>query len=67
MFLTTGLTNARTEGTDRLIKQVKRAACGFTNRDNYRRRVRLRCTRQNTPIVSENSDGARLRSKSPIS
>ena len=45
-FLTTGLTNGRTEGTNRLIKQVKRAACGFRNRDNYRRRVRLHCTRQ---------------------
>ena len=41
VFLTTGLTNARTEGTNRLIKQVKRAACGFRNRENYRRRVRL--------------------------
>jgi hypothetical protein len=46
VFLTTGLTNARTEGTNRLIKQVKRSACGFRNRDNYRRRVRLHCTRQ---------------------
>ena len=46
VFLTTGLTNARTEGTNRLIKQVKRAARGFRNRDNYRRRVRLHCTRQ---------------------
>ena len=46
VFLTTGLTNARTEGTNRLIKQVKRAACGFRNRENYRRRVRLHCTRQ---------------------
>ncbi|MHA6792285.1 transposase [Pseudonocardia bannensis] len=46
MFLTTGLTNARTEGTNRLIKQVKRAACGFRNRDNYRRRVRSHCTRR---------------------
>jgi len=46
VFLTTGFTNARTEGTNRLIKQVKRAACGFRNRDNYRRRVRLHCTRQ---------------------
>jgi hypothetical protein len=34
VFLTTGLTNARTEGTNRLIKQVKRAACGFRNREN---------------------------------
>jgi transposase len=46
VFLTTGLTNARTEGTNRLIKQVKRAACGFRNRHNYRRRVRLHCTRR---------------------
>jgi transposase len=45
VFLQTGLTNARTEGTNRLIKQVKRTACGFRNRDNYRRRVRLHCTR----------------------
>jgi transposase len=46
VFLTTGLTNAKTEGTNRLIKQVKRAACGFRNRENYRRRVRLHCTRR---------------------
>jgi transposase len=46
VFLATGLTNARTEGTNRLIKQVKRAACGFRNRENYRRRVRLHCTRR---------------------
>lgn len=46
VFLTTGLTNARTEGTNRLIKQVKRAACGFRSRENYRRRVRLHCTRR---------------------
>jgi transposase len=46
VFLATGLTNARTEGTNRLIKQVKRAACGFRNRDNYRPRVRLHCTRR---------------------
>src|SRR3954454_21557736 len=46
VFLTTGLTNAPTAGTNRLIKQVKRAACGFRNRENYRRRVRLHCTRQ---------------------
>src|SRR5690348_6092271 len=46
VFLQTGLTNARTEGTNRLIKQVKRTACGFRNRTNYRRRVRLHCTRR---------------------
>jgi transposase len=55
VFLTTGLTNARTEGTNRLIKQVKRAACGFRNRDNYRRRVRLHCTRHNRRLSARNS------------
>jgi transposase len=46
VFLSTGLTNARTEGTNRLIKQEKRAARGFRNRENYRHRVRLHCTRR---------------------
>ena len=45
VFLATGITNARTEGTNRLVKQVKRAACGFRNRRNYRTRGRLLCTR----------------------
>jgi transposase len=54
VFLLTGLTNARTEGTNRLIKQVKRAACGFRNRDNYRRRVRLHCTRQTRRLSARN-------------
>jgi transposase len=49
VFLETQLTNARTEGTNRLVKQVKRAACGFRNRDNYRHRVRLHCTRSTRP------------------
>jgi prepilin-type N-terminal cleavage/methylation domain-containing protein len=46
VFLATGITNARTEGANRLIKQVKRADSGFRNRENYRRRVRLHCTRR---------------------
>jgi transposase len=54
VFLTTGLTNARTEGINRLIKQVKRAACGFRNRDNYRRRVRLHCTRRTRRLSARN-------------
>ena len=45
-FLQTGLTNARTEGTNRLVKQVLRGACGFRNKDHYRMRVRLHCARQ---------------------
>ena len=54
VFLTTNLSNARTEGTNKLIKQVKRAACGFRNRDNYRRRVRLHCTRQTRRLSARN-------------
>lgn len=54
VFLQTGLTNARTEGTNRLIKQVKRAACGFRSRANYRRRVRLHCTRRSRRAPARN-------------
>jgi hypothetical protein len=54
VFLPTGLTNAATEGTNRLIKQVKRAACGFRNRENYRRRVRLHCTRRTRRLSARN-------------
>ena len=54
MFLTIGLTNARTEGPNRLIKQVKCAACGFRNGDNYRRRVRLYCTRRIRRLSARN-------------
>lgn len=44
-FLATGITNARTEGINRLIKQVKRSACGFRNPANGHRRIRFHCTR----------------------
>ncbi|MGC5249674.1 ISL3 family transposase, partial [Gordonia sp. DT219] len=44
-FLRTGITNARTEGYNRLVKQVKRVACGFRNTENSRRRIRFHCTR----------------------
>jgi transposase len=54
VFLQTGLTNARTEGTNRLIKHVKRTACGFRNRANYRRRVRLHCTRRSRRMPARN-------------
>jgi len=54
VFLQTGLTNARTEGTNRLIKHVKRAACGFRSRANYRRRVRLHCTRRSRRMPARN-------------
>lgn len=44
-LLHTGLTNARTGGYNRLVKQVKRAACGFRNTENSRRRIRFHRTR----------------------
>ena len=40
-FLMTKITNARTEGGNRMIKQIKRVACGFGNQANYERRILL--------------------------
>ena len=40
-FLHTRITNARTEGYNRLIKQVKRTGCGYRNQANYERRIML--------------------------
>jgi transposase len=34
-FLELGVTNAATEGHNRVIKQIKRVGCGFRNQDNY--------------------------------
>lgn len=45
-FLTTGITNAGTEGTNHLSKDAVRVAFGFRNLDNQRRRVRSACTRR---------------------
>lgn len=45
-FIATGITNARTEGYNRLVKQVKRGACGFRNPANSARRIRFHCTRK---------------------
>jgi transposase len=45
-FVQTGITNARTEGYNRLVKQVKRSGCGFRNRENSARRIRFHCTRK---------------------
>jgi len=49
--LQTGLTNARTEGYNRIIKHVGRIAFGFRNPDNQRRRVRWACTRQSRRVT----------------
>ncbi|MFD1547771.1 transposase [Nonomuraea guangzhouensis] len=46
-FITTGVTNARTEGTNRLIKDAAHVAFGFRHLTNQRRHVRLACTHQN--------------------
>ena len=37
--LTEQLTNARTEGFNRIIKQTKRVGCGYRNLGNYQRRI----------------------------
>ena len=37
--LTLEVTNARTEGFNRIIKNTKRVACGFRNLENYQRRI----------------------------
>jgi transposase len=44
-FIDTGITNARTESTNRMVKDAARIAFGFRNLDNQRRRVRLHCKR----------------------
>jgi len=48
----TGLTNARSEGYNRIVKHVGRIAFGLRNPDNQRRRVWWACTcrsRRSTP------------------
>jgi transposase len=42
-FIDTGITNARTEATNMMIKDAARIAFGFRNLDSQRRRVGLRC------------------------
>jgi transposase len=44
--ITTGYSNARSEGLNRLAKHVGRDAFGFRNPTNQRRRIRWFCTRQ---------------------
>ena len=41
--LDTGLTNGPTEGTNLIVKQVKRQGFSYTNASNYRLRVLYRC------------------------
>ena len=46
LAIITGLSNARSEGYNRIVKHVGRIAFGFRNPNNQRRRVRWACTRQ---------------------
>jgi len=46
LAITTGLSNARSEGYNRIVKHVGRIAFGFRTPENQRRRVRWACTRQ---------------------
>jgi transposase len=50
----THLTNAGTEGTNLIIKNIKRLGFGFRNFDNYRLRLLLRCGApwQHHPVAS---------------
>ena len=49
--LQTGLSNARSEGYNRIVKHVGRIAFGFRNPENQRRRVRWACTRQSRRVT----------------
>ena len=46
-FLRLRVTNARTEGTNRVIKQIKRVGCGYRNQANYERRILLHVAAKN--------------------
>ncbi|WP_255606089.1 ISL3 family transposase [Mycolicibacterium xanthum] len=54
-FVQTGITNAGTEGYNRLAKQVKRSACGFRNPTNSVRRIRFHCTRKQRAATPTNA------------
>jgi transposase len=54
--ITTGYSNARSEGYNRLAKHQGRNAFGFRNVENHRRRIRWACTRQHrraTALINE--------------
>ncbi len=46
-FLRLNITKARTEGSNRTIKQLKRVGCGFANQPNYERRILAYATARN--------------------
>lgn len=49
--LQTRLTNARTEGYNRIIKHVGHIAFGFGNPDNQQHQIRWACTRQSQQVT----------------
>jgi transposase len=51
--ITTGYSNARSEGYNRLAKHVGRDAFGFRNPVNQRRRIRWHCTRQHRRLSAK--------------
>lgn len=53
--ITTGYSNARSEGYNRLAKHVGRDAFGFRNPVNQRRRIRWSCTRQHRRLSARNT------------
>jgi transposase len=61
-FIATGITNARSEGLNRLVKQVKRVACGFRTVEHQHRRVRFHCARKHRAATSQTKIIARSRS-----
>jgi transposase len=57
-----GLTNARTEAVNLLIKKIKRVGHGFRNFDNYRIRLLLHCG-----VDWHTAPAARIRGRAPRS
>jgi transposase len=54
----TRLTKATTEGSNLIIKNIKRLGFGFRNFDNYRLRLLLRCGAPCRPTESHQYDPA---------
>ncbi len=46
VFITTGVTNARTEAANTMVKHIKRTGRGFRNPENYQTRILLRSAHQ---------------------
>ena len=63
--LQTGLTNARTEGDNRIVKHIGRIAFDFRNPDNQRRHVKWACTRRSRRFTPSRHQCHCLSAKSP--